>query len=161
MICSKTKPRDYSLVKQIDEVSCLLRLHFQLATTLVHKLVHALWNAVFGTALEPFYRDHRYAEVGWTYECLLAGGAISAIGHRVTSTYGLKIQDWPGIGQRPPSDFPERPVPGSQAPAQYAFYPVPMKWLPKHFTQLFWDDVDRFGIPAFNCPRPGTFVETQ
>jgi hypothetical protein len=74
-------------VKQIDEVSCLLRLHFQLATTLVHELVHALWNAVFGTALEPFYRDHRYAEVGWTYECLLAGGAISAIGHRVTSTW--------------------------------------------------------------------------
>jgi hypothetical protein len=155
ILCSKTRPKEDSAFDKIDEDSCRLRLRYQLATTLVHELVHSLWFAHFGLEFyEPFYRDYRYAETGWTYECILAGGAISAISGSVTSPYGIKIEDWPGTGQRPAGNsFLSRTPLGIQAPEKFEYHPIPMAWLPKHFTQHFWDEVERFGKPAFNCPR--------
>jgi hypothetical protein len=152
ILCSTSRVKEYSLIQNTDEASCLLRLRFQLATTLVHELVHALWNAHTVYSHEPFYRDYRYAELGWTHECLIAGGAISSISDRVTSPYGLSIRDWPGTLHEA-VDYPDR-TDRTKAPGPTIHYPIPMDWLSKPFTQQFWDDVERFGLPALNCPRP-------
>jgi hypothetical protein len=155
LLCSKTRPMEYSISNKIDEASCLLRLRFQLATTLVHELVHALWIAHFADSFEPFYRDYHCAELGWTYESLLADGAISNISDRTTSVYGLKIQDFPGKGHGF-SAYPRLPVPLITPRTMY--FPVPMAWVPTHFNQKHWDDVQRFGLPAFKCPRTTHWV---
>ncbi|KAK6002314.1 hypothetical protein QM012_001952 [Aureobasidium pullulans] len=154
MLCSKTKPSDYSVawIPGTDDDSGLLRLHFQLATTLVHELMHSLWYAHFGDVQEPFFRDHRFAELGWTHETMLYGGAIGPISDRVTVPYGFCIQDWPG--QIRVVRYPQLITYGAQPTKSVEYYPVPMEWLPKFFTQGFWDEVERFGLPAFKCPRP-------
>ncbi|KAI4851548.1 hypothetical protein E4T44_02059 [Aureobasidium sp. EXF-8845] len=152
ILCSTPRVKEYSLFDGTDEASCLLRLRYMLATTLVHELVHALWIAHFAQDFEPFYRDYRHAELGWTYECLINGGQMSAICDRVTSPYGLAIQDWPGT-LRASVDYLDRTDPATLKSGPTTLYPVPMWWLPKPFTHQFWDNVERFGLPALNCPR--------
>lgn len=151
LLCAKTRPLQYSSFDKTDEASCLLRLRYQLAMTLVHELIHSLWIAHFAGIREPFYRDYRYAELGWTYECLFADGAIANISNHVVSPYGFSIVDWPGTGLLA-GGFPIRDSPDAKLPITY--FPVPMSWLPRHFTQQFWDEVQRYGLPAFKCPRP-------
>lgn len=114
--------------------------------------MHSLWYAHFGCSREPFYRDHRFAELGWTHEAMLYSGAIGPISDRVTVPYGLQIQDWPG--QMSKVTYPHLFHYGVQPTNGAEFFPVPMDWLPKLFTQGFWDEVERFGRPAFKCPRP-------
>ncbi|KAH0369112.1 hypothetical protein KCU65_g3549, partial [Aureobasidium melanogenum] len=142
ILCSKTKPSDYSTkwIPGTDDASGLLRLRFQFATTLVHEIIHSLWYAHFGCSVEPFYRDHRFAELGWTHEALLYGGAIGPICDRVTMPYGLQIQDWPG--QMRSVTYPHLLHYGAQPTQGATFFPVPMDWLPKFFTQDFWDEVE-------------------
>ncbi|KAG9677514.1 hypothetical protein KCU99_g1652, partial [Aureobasidium melanogenum] len=154
ILCSRTKPSDYSTkwIPGTDDASGLLRIRFQLATTLVHELIHSLWYAHFGCTIEPFYRDHRFAELGWTHEAMLYGGAIGPISYRVTMPYGLQIQDWPG--QMRVVSYPHLLHYGAQPTKGAEYFPVPMDWLPKFFTQEFWNEVERFGRAAFKCPRP-------
>lgn len=154
ILCSKTKPSDYSTnwTPGTDDASGLLRLRFALATTIVHEIIHALWVAHFGDSQEPFYRDHRFAELGWTHEAMLYGGAICPISDRVAAPYGLYIQDWPG--QITGIKYPHLFNYGPQATKSNEYFPVPMEWLPKLFTQDFWDEVERFGLDALKCPRP-------
>jgi hypothetical protein len=77
---------------------------------------------------------------------------MSAISDRVTSPYGLVIQDWPGI-LRVSVDYPDRTDPATLKSGPTTQYPVPMWWLPKPFTHQFWNNGERFGLPALNCPR--------
>jgi len=49
---------------------------FNLATTLVHEVLHALWRNKYAPDLEPFYMDTRAAELGFQWEQLLYSGQI-------------------------------------------------------------------------------------
>lgn len=59
-----------------DELSARLRVMFNLATTLVHEVMHALWRNKFAPDFEPYYMDTRAAELGFQWEQLLYSGAI-------------------------------------------------------------------------------------
>lgn len=87
---------------------------------------------------------------------MLYGGAIGPISGRVTMPYGLRIQDWPG--QMRMVDYPHLLHYGAQPTKGAEYFPVPMGWLPRFFTQEFWDEVERSETKAFTCPRPSHSV---
>jgi len=59
-----------------DEPSARLRVMFNLATTLVHEVLHALWRNKYAPDFEPYYMDTRAAELGFQWEQLLYSGQI-------------------------------------------------------------------------------------
>jgi hypothetical protein len=59
-----------------DVESARLRVMFNLATTLVHEVMHALWRNKYSPAYEPYYMDTRAAELGFQWEQLLYSGQI-------------------------------------------------------------------------------------
>ena len=59
-----------------DEPSARLRVMFNLATTLVHEVMHALWLNKYAPNFEPYYMDTRAAELGFQWEQLLYSGQI-------------------------------------------------------------------------------------
>lgn len=59
-----------------DEASARLRVMFNLATTLVHEVMHALWRNKYAPDFEPYYMDTRAAELGFQWEQLLYSGRI-------------------------------------------------------------------------------------
>lgn len=85
----------------------VLRTQLVLAITLVHEVCHALHMAATNDQdePEPFYRDHRLAEVGYAIESALLNGTIEPIGdyakfpELLAAPYGLTICRWPGPGR--------------------------------------------------------------
>ncbi|TIA15866.1 hypothetical protein D6C83_08313, partial [Aureobasidium pullulans] len=59
-----------------DEESARLRVKFNLATTMVHEVMHALWRCRYFPHVEPYYRDTRHAELGFQWEQLMYSGVI-------------------------------------------------------------------------------------
>jgi hypothetical protein len=59
-----------------DMESARLRVMFNLATTMVHEVMHALWRNKYFPAFEPYYMDTRAAELGFQWEQLLYTGQI-------------------------------------------------------------------------------------
>jgi hypothetical protein len=59
-----------------DVNSARLRVMFNLAITMVHEVMHALWRNRYYPAFEPYYRDTRAAELGFQWEQLLYTGQI-------------------------------------------------------------------------------------
>jgi hypothetical protein len=59
-----------------DGESARLRVMFNLATTMVHEVMHALWRNKHFPDYEPYYMDTRAAELGFQWEQLLYSGQI-------------------------------------------------------------------------------------
>jgi hypothetical protein len=59
-----------------DVESARLRVMFNLATTVVHEVMHALWRNKYFPDFEPYYMDTRAAELGFQWEQLLYSGQI-------------------------------------------------------------------------------------
>lgn len=158
-----------------EEDSALRRSIFNLAVTMVHELCHALENAVTlrlddsETYIpEPFYSDHRIAELGYAFERVLFGGVIEPLGYYQAAPYGLVITEWPGIaevgseispGVTNHSGSAERGSPIKYGCTKFAVYPIHMFYIAKFFTQEFWErEVPERQLEAFIPPRDEELV---
>ncbi|KAI5206986.1 hypothetical protein AUEXF2481DRAFT_7135 [Aureobasidium subglaciale EXF-2481] len=154
ILISRNKSSQFSTfwIPGTDDPSADLRLQYCLAATLVHEIIHSLWFARFGAHVrEPFYRDTRFAELGWQFESMLFDGAITAICDRPTLAYGLNIKDWPGSITR--VTYPLLLNYGCQGSKRAELFPVDMKWIAQFWKQDFWDKVEKHGSSQFICPR--------
>ncbi|KEQ73237.1 hypothetical protein M436DRAFT_22099, partial [Aureobasidium namibiae CBS 147.97] len=132
-----------------NESSARLRVMFNLATTLVHEVLHALWRN-----FEPYYMDTRAAELGFQWEQLLYSGQIDNPTSDRGSPYILEINNWPP----PNSDDDEyekflmshKKWGSSDVHQDFA---VEMSFVQGVFTHEFWEEVDRYGISNFRPAR--------
>ena len=138
-----------------DEQTGRLRLQFMLASTMVHELLHAFWNALVGNSkAEPFYQDTRVAELGWTWEKEFFSGMIHPNTTCKAAPYGSMIERWP----RPfPCEPSEREL-MSYAKWQrghwhVTHYALEMSWVQRFFTKDFWEAIDRCGMKSARPAR--------
>ncbi|THW94771.1 hypothetical protein D6D15_01926 [Aureobasidium pullulans] len=149
-----------------DEESARLRVKFNLATTMVHEVMHALWRCRYFPHAEPYYRDTRHAELGFQWEQLMYSGVIEGpttnrgfpyVGFSSNDTYSqhadslqiLSTYQWP----EPEDEEDNREALMSHkkwgsgnVPREYA---VEMSFIQNFFTLDFWDEVDRYGSSNF------------
>lgn len=145
-----------------DAASGMLRSHLLLATVLLHEFCHALRNAsvahvsyVIGTEPDPYYGDHRKAELGHAFEQKILSGTIASIydGMELTAPYGLSICRWPNL--IPAHEWEEQLASATQWGENWITeYPVSMDWVLSLFTRRFWDhDMMTHGLKALKPPR--------
>jgi len=146
-------------------MSCLL------AEVLVHELTHALeaihqpqhfrLNGRHG-ANEPFFEDHRTAEVGHALESLIWGGSMESWGtgsdgddNDLNTKRGLNIHKWLDLFDislltpRGYSNMARR-----RARPWITRYAVPMDWIQKLFINEFWgQELKSSGPTALRVPK--------
>ncbi|THV95625.1 hypothetical protein D6D27_03127, partial [Aureobasidium pullulans] len=132
-----------------DEESARLRVKFNLATTMVHEVMHALWRCRYFPHVEPYYRDTRHAELGFQWEQLMYSGVIEGLTTDRGFPYILSTYQWP----EPEDEEDNREALMSHkkwgsgnVPREYA---VEMSFIQNFFTLDFWDEVDRYGSSNF------------
>ncbi|TIA09739.1 hypothetical protein D6C80_08451 [Aureobasidium pullulans] len=132
-----------------DEESARLRVKFNLATTMVHEVMHALWRCRYFPHAEPYYRDTRHAELGFQWEQLMYSGVIEGPTTNRGFPYILSTYQWP----EPEDEEDNREALMSHkkwgsgnVPREYA---VEMSFIQNFFTLDFWDEVDRYGSSNF------------
>lgn len=112
---------------------------------------------------EPFYRNHRVAELGYALEQVLFGGWYGMIAmnkspfqfNLTAPLYGLITATFPGDGD-PWNYFPEEMIAkGAQYGHSTTFrYPIPMDFIHRFFTRRFWDKVaPQYGLKAYHTNR--------
>lgn len=119
--------------------------------------------------VEPFYSNHRVAELGWAFESVVFGGIVDPLGCFVAAPYGLSIHEFPGLHEvkSKNSKYPgiaanqsaERGSPIKFGRTKESVYPVHMFYVAKLFTQEFWErEVTERGLEAFVPPRDEALV---
>ncbi|CAD0107904.1 unnamed protein product, partial [Aureobasidium uvarum] len=133
-----------------EEESARLRVKFNLATTMVHEVMHALWRNKYYPKYEPFYMDTRAAELGFQWEQLLYSGQIDNPTGDRGSPYILSINKWPfpgGTEEDSKKTLMSHKKWGlSNVQQDFA---VEMSFVQGMFTHEFWAEVDRYGISNF------------
>ncbi|KAK6000648.1 hypothetical protein QM012_003373 [Aureobasidium pullulans] len=132
-----------------DDDSARLRVMFNLATTMIHEVMHALWRNKYYPDYEPFYMDTRAAELGFQWEQLLYSGQIDNPTSDRGSPYILSISKWPSPGEKEDSPtilMSHKKWGSSNAYQEFA---VEMSFVQNMFTDEFWAEVDRYGISKF------------
>lgn len=177
---------NWTPLKDFDALARERRVHFHLGVNLFHEIAHALclvsreyepsiralWHKPATGAFEepyqvgePFYRDHRLAELGWATEQLLFNSMHNIIVHRsirnaslgASCAYGVLTERFPGVLHSTHMLFPHLESRGSAA--HYGLtrgtrYPVPMDYIHRFFTRKFWQDtVPKYGIFAYHAPK--------
>ncbi|KZF22906.1 hypothetical protein L228DRAFT_261027 [Xylona heveae TC161] len=143
-------------------VSERLRIQLILAITLCHECTHAIGFAAYprdpdeiGAAIvEPFFENHRLAELGSAFEDFVFGGIIDPMAEQTDCCYGLIIEGWPG-NRVPVTREGAVPVPvrtDIPVPAFSTRYLIPMTWVQAVHSTAFWDDVARLKETSLKAP---------
>ena len=138
-----------------------LRTSFLLANTLAHEFAHAARNARIHPPeppiedFEPFFYDHRRAEVGHAWESVILGGRIFPFLNAYDNRFGMCIEKWPDLDEKYMVIRPNQPgramIPLSRKPPKKwsTIYTIPMPFVQALFTQDFWNrQVSIFGVQA-------------
>lgn len=75
-----------------------LRQHHLIAVTLLHEVCHAIHMVRTQVDAEPFFEDHRQAELGYAWEQSVLNGQVdpvAVIKHTHNTIYGLHFSRWP------------------------------------------------------------------
>lgn len=143
-----------------------LRTSFLLANTLAHEFAHAARNARVSPPqppvedFEPFFYDHRRAEVGHAWESVVLGGRIFPFLNAFDSRFGMCIEKWPDLDEKymvvRPSQAGSAVIPLSRKPPKKwsTMYTIPMPFVQALFTQDFWHrQVKVFGVTALRFEK--------
>ncbi|KAI4721254.1 hypothetical protein E4T48_02427 [Aureobasidium sp. EXF-10727] len=151
-VCRECSPTEDAIdwIPGSDEESARLRVKFNLATTMVHEVMHALWRNKYFPQYEPFYMDTRAAELGFQWEQLLYSGQIDNPTGDRGSPYILLMSKWPYSGGNR-EDFKTTLMSHRKWGLSdvYQDFAVEMSFVQGMFTHEFWAEVDRFGISNF------------
>lgn len=143
-----------------------LRTSFLLANTLAHEFAHAARNARIKPPrppiedFEPFFYDHRRAEVGHAWESVVLGGRIFPFLNAFDSRFGMCLEKWPDLEEKYMVVRPDQPgcppIPLSRAPPKKwsTMYTIPMPFVQAMFTEDFWNrQVRIFGVNALRFEK--------
>lgn len=143
-----------------------LRTSFLLANTLAHEFAHAARNARVNPPappiedFEPFFHDHRRAEVGHAWESVILGGRIFPFLNAYDSRFGMCIEKWPDLDEKYMVVRRDQPgsatIPLSRKPPKKwsTMYTIPMPFVQSLFTQDFWNrQVKLFGFTALRFEK--------
>ncbi|KAI4730434.1 hypothetical protein E4T49_01792 [Aureobasidium sp. EXF-10728] len=151
-VCRECSPIEDAVdwIPGSDEESARLRVKFNLATTMVHEVMHALWRNKYFPQYEPFYMDTRAAELGFQWEQLLYSGQIDNPTGDRGSPYILLMSKWPYPGgNREDSKTTLMSHRKWGLSDVYQDFAVEISFVQGMFTHEFWAEVDRYGISNF------------
>ncbi|KAH0372379.1 hypothetical protein KCU65_g1158, partial [Aureobasidium melanogenum] len=155
-VCRGASPTEDAIdwIPGSDEESARLRVKFNLATTMVHEVMHALWCNKYHPDREPFYMDTRMAELGFQWEQLLYSGQIDNPTQDRGSPYFLYISKWP-LSDNEEGEDPTKIMSHKKwgSSAVFQEFGVEMSFVQNMFTHEFWAEVDRYGISNFRPRR--------
>ena len=143
-----------------------LRTSFLLANTLAHEFAHAARNARAYHPeppvedFEPFFYDHRRAEVGHAWESVTLGGRIFPFLNAYDSRFGMCIEKWPDLDEKymvvrqKNSGWATTPLSRKPPKKWSTIYTIPMPFVQALFTQDFWNrQVRVFGVTALRFEK--------
>ena len=130
----------------------MLRLHFWIAITLCHELIHAINHATSDNR-EPFYGNQNYAELGYAWENAVFGGRVLAP-RRFDGHFPFTMVKWPSLALTPDDDSDETTRGYAKGSATY--YYVPMDHMARIQQQETWDaygSPDRAPLDTLHIPK--------
>lgn len=158
-------------VKGYDRQAHFHRMHFFLASVLVHEISHALFYAtkewrpsaiVTVFPPEPLYRDSYIPELGYATEQVLFDGVMSCNtkdyrdqdqAAYLSAPYGIQLVRFPG-GIDVSGAYSPMGSPAQYGRTSAVYYAVPMMYMHQFFTEDFWQKkVKASGIQAFKPLR--------
>lgn len=161
----RTLARRFATPVPTESLPYWLRQHHYLAVTILHELCHAIHLVRSRATSEPFFEDHRQAELGFAWEQSVLNGQVTPMTvqeiHMHDAIYGLQFNRWPeqwyddnaAMFENWPQDKDDDPVRAISRRHWTTRYLVTMDHIQSLVMRGAWKEVARDGPERLKMPK--------
>ena len=149
--------RDFATPTPKESLPHYLRQHHLLAVTLLHEICHAIHIVRYKQDVEPFFKDHRQAELGFAWEQSVLNGKVYPVANKKlgidNTLWGLHFNRWPDhwnseeahMVHRWPTRLTDHPVLKASRRHWSTAYLVTMDYIQSLVMSLEWKEIAKYG----------------